>query len=527
MKKLFTIATCVLMASATWAGVINLELNDAINPATIEYDSTGVWTGTYNDVDYTWLEFGGNYGEFMISHLIDGEGASWGGYYWDGFTIAKGGDMTDYGQPGSSGTWTTRFGGCMAGGGCVINADGTVSADPNQPYLVAYYSSWAMEGPSNQVMFVDKDGNMTFEPVGVYVCNHPWPYYGCLHGDGFGRAFEEGDYFELIAHGVDVDGNETTVSMNLVEFTDGELKAANDWTFFDLSSLGEVVSVYFTLNSTDVGDYGMNTAAYFCMDKFQVKDASSAQTSELTVADGNVTGEYAPVYGYNFETPQHNQMQYPAAEMSGMAAGTEITAMKFYTSTPDEVNALGGSVKVSLANLEGEYPWSLDGYGYISGDLLDYDVTTVAATVAPSADENGVWTITFDAPFTYAGGTLLVDIQTVEAGNWKYTYFCGKPMDAYYVMATYGYAGTKKGQNLLPKVTFTINGGETPQPQYKIGDVNHDGDVNIADVTALIDYLLTDPSGAPVEANVNLDDAVNIGDVTALIDYLLTGLWPE
>ena len=271
MKKLFTLASAALMASAAWAGVITLDMNHPLNPSTIEYGDNGVWTQCYNDVDYTWLEFGNPKGTFMLSHLIDGEGASWGGYYWDGFTPAIGGDQTDYGQAGSSAGWTTMFGGCMAGGGCVINADGSVTADPAEPYFVAYYSSWAYEGPSNQVMFVDNDGNTEFEPVGVYICNHPWPYYGCEHGDGFGTGFAEGDYFELIAHGVAADGSEKTVSINLVEFTDGELKALNDWTFFDLSSLGEVESVYFTMNSTDVGDYGMNTAAYFCMDKFQVK----------------------------------------------------------------------------------------------------------------------------------------------------------------------------------------------------------------------------------------------------------------
>ena len=271
MKKIFTLATCALMAGAMWADVITLDLNANINPETIEYNEYGIWTECYNDVDYTWLEFGGNNGEFMLSHLIDGEGASWGGYYWDGFTPAIGGDQTDYGMPGSSASWTTNFSGCMAGGGCVINEDGSVTADPDQPYLVAYYSSWAMEGPSNQVMFVNADGKMAFEPVGVYVCNHPWPYYGCVHGDGSARAFEEGDYFELIAHGVDADGLERSVSINLVEFVEGELKALNDWTFFDLSVLGEVVSVYFTMNSTDLGDYGVNTATYFCMDKFQVK----------------------------------------------------------------------------------------------------------------------------------------------------------------------------------------------------------------------------------------------------------------
>lgn len=298
MKKIFTLfAAVTLTASAAMAGVVTLDLNKPMNPTSLEYNEYGIWTGCYNDVDYTWLEFGDENGEFMLSHLIDGEGASWGGYYWDGFCPAIGGDQTDY-----NGAWTTTYGGCMAGGGCVINEDGTASADPAQPYLVAYYSSWAMEGPSNQVMYVDADGNTTFKPVGVYVCNHPWPYYGCEHGDGFGRAFEEGDYFELIAHGVDADGNETTTSINLVEFTNGELKALNDWTFFDLSSLGEVESVYFTLNSTDSGDYGMNTAAYFCMDKFQVNDDVTAIESVASSKD--ITGvKYVNLAGVESDTP--------------------------------------------------------------------------------------------------------------------------------------------------------------------------------------------------------------------------------
>ena len=167
MKKLFTLAASALMASAAWAGVITLDMNKPINPATIEYGANNVWTECYNDMDYTWLEFGAEKGEFMLSHLIDGEGASWGGYYWDGFTPAIGGDQTDYGQSGSSAGWTVNYGGCMAGGGCVINADGTVTADPAQPYFVAYYSSWAYEGPSNQVMFIDEERNNEFEPVGV------------------------------------------------------------------------------------------------------------------------------------------------------------------------------------------------------------------------------------------------------------------------------------------------------------------------------------------------------------------------
>ena len=56
------------------------------------------------------------------------------------------------------------------------------------------------------------------------------------------------------------------------------------------------------------------------------------------------------------------------------------------------------------------------------------------------------------------------------------------------------------------------------------GDVNGDGFVNIADVTDLIDILLSGET-APQSADCNHDGSINISDVTALIDYLLSGTW--
>lgn len=59
---------------------------------------------------------------------------------------------------------------------------------------------------------------------------------------------------------------------------------------------------------------------------------------------------------------------------------------------------------------------------------------------------------------------------------------------------------------------------------FLLGDVNDDGAVNIADVTALIDYLLG--SGNTINlrnSDVNQDGVINIADVTALIDMLLGG----
>ncbi len=64
-------------------------------------------------------------------------------------------------------------------------------------------------------------------------------------------------------------------------------------------------------------------------------------------------------------------------------------------------------------------------------------------------------------------------------------------------------------------------------PKAIRGDVNDSGDVTIADVTFLIDYLLGgNTSGINMAAaDCNKDGSVTIADVTALIDYLLKGVW--
>ena len=72
-----------------------------------------------------------------------------------------------------------------------------------------------------------------------------------------------------------------------------------------------------------------------------------------------------------------------------------------------------------------------------------------------------------------------------------------------------------------------VDGEAEPAPAGLRGDVNNDKDVTIADVSALIDYLLTgNADGISLDnANCNLVDDITIADVSALIDYLLTGQW--
>ena len=68
----------------------------------------------------------------------------------------------------------------------------------------------------------------------------------------------------------------------------------------------------------------------------------------------------------------------------------------------------------------------------------------------------------------------------------------------------------------------TVTLGEGPVHEFQKGDVNHDGEISIKDVTDIIDYLLgCDNNTCSNCADVTDDNEISIADVTALIDLLL------
>ena len=96
-----------------------------------------------------------------------------------------------------------------------------------------------------------------------------------------------------------------------------------------------------------------------------------------------------------------------------------------------------------------------------------------------------------------------------------------------------GKGTTYSNSNPTDKTYAHIDGGPSNPGYFTAknaglrGDVNGDNNVSIADVTALIDYLLSgDASSVNLgAADCNQDNGVSIADVTALIDYLLSGAW--
>ena len=133
----------------------------------------------------------------------------------------------------------------------------------------------------------------------------------------------------------------------------------------------------------------------------------------------------------------------------------------------------------------------------------------------------------------YAGEVTAPQMRATETGNETYRLITGITSKFYTVenlaeAGTFLYKvkaiytdGTESVWSNIEEVTLFDN-GSAPHG-FDPGDVNHDGDVTIKDVTALIDYLLGASSDICTTcADVSGDNMVTIKDVTDLIDMLLS-----
>lgn len=259
MTRAITIALlgCSLAAAAS-DKIITLDLTKAEIPMEFDADS-GAWTGTFDDEAYTI--------DSQLFCILHNSMADWG--TWWGFTASNSSDNS------MRTNFVTYQYSAMARGGIMLDDDGKVKTDqfgapvtsPDIPYLVAFANSMFALHPAELVM---SDG-LDHEAVGVYLCLNSYSYYSILEGDGFARAFTQGDSYTITIHGVDSNDEERSVSVNLASYDNGDLTATRGWKYVDLSPLGKVNTIWFSTKSSDSGAYGDNTPAYFCLDKLMVK----------------------------------------------------------------------------------------------------------------------------------------------------------------------------------------------------------------------------------------------------------------
>ena len=102
---------------------------------------------------------------------------------------------------------------------------------------------------------------------GAWVTNSTYAYNSMTIGDSYATAFKKDSYFKLTATGFDANNNVTgTAEIYLANYKSDNDKPVTEWIWFDMSPLMAAVKIQFSLTSSDTGEFGMNTAAYFCMD---------------------------------------------------------------------------------------------------------------------------------------------------------------------------------------------------------------------------------------------------------------------
>jgi hypothetical protein len=114
---------------------------------------------------------------------------------------------------------------------------------------------------------------------GFFVTNSTWAALSMKKGDAYSKKFggasgEDPDWFKLT-----IEGHYQGASSGSVEYYLADYRAEDPlddfiietWQWVDLTSLGTVDSLAFSLSSTDNGDWGMNTPSYFCIDQLHVE----------------------------------------------------------------------------------------------------------------------------------------------------------------------------------------------------------------------------------------------------------------
>ena len=249
---------------ALLAGLILLPVNsqglpgDIIRPLTlqvgfedlpVEGAEVEVYGGPGGGVYYNGSDMAGGFaseGTFFINTFNDWGGGitSWGGWAYS--------TTSDQETAGFLNEYSAFRGGPSQG----------------EAYAVAYVDAFSGLDPLEIVLPVGWKA-----PVQVAVTNTTYAALAIrdgISGDFGVEPFAVGDYFKLTLSGRDREGTETgSVEVYLADYR-GEAETHSvleTWQLVDLAQLGSnVATITLSLESTDVGQFGMNTPAYVAID---------------------------------------------------------------------------------------------------------------------------------------------------------------------------------------------------------------------------------------------------------------------
>lgn len=163
----------------------------------------------------------------------------------------------------------------------------------------ADYSSVFVVGQNNAIV---RTKNKYTVVNGFYYTNTTYAYKSIENGDQFSRKFGDTtgtgsgttiaqgdypDYFKLVVFGYK-NGTKKTDSVEIFladfRFSATQDYIVNNWRFANTKSLGSVDSLQFVLRSSDYGDFGMNTPAFYALDNFETSVENPVGIEQAAVA---------------------------------------------------------------------------------------------------------------------------------------------------------------------------------------------------------------------------------------------------
>lgn len=272
---------------------------------------------------------------------------------WSGWAISK---TTDTETAG----FTNQYSVITGGGGLSSDTYAVANTFGQQPPLITL-----------------DDTAASFDSIEVN--NTTYAALSLREGDDFAKQFggesgDDPDFFMLTIQGIGGDGE----SVGMIDFYLADFRFADNsfdyivdaWTTVDVSSLSGAVELQFSLSSSDVGNFGMNTPAYFAVDNI------------VLVSDSPPTAVTATVTRENQDTSEPLSVSVVSDDLTEVSVPTTVVILAGETDATFAIQSVNDRLVDGTKTVDIQV--SADGLRSATGQVMVADDDVPVLTVTPA-----------------------------------------------------------------------------------------------------------------------------------------------
>ncbi len=234
--------------------------------------------------------------------------------------------------------------------------------------------------------------------------------------------------------------------------------------------------------------------------------------STLTVCNGSASNGYVPVYGFYCDAYLKAHFVYPSDILTTMGGGT-LTGMTFYAAQ-SSVDWGDAHFNVYLSEVPDS---TISDFATVSGMTQVYSGSLSIS--------NNTMVVTFDSPYSYNGGNLLVAVENTVEGTYVTSTWTGVDANGASVQG-YSYSDLSSvsatQRDFLPRVTFDYYPAGS-SPCFPVRNLTAS---NVTNHEVTLTWVDTINTGANYSVYNMTDTSIVATGITAAT-YTVTGLTPE